>query len=196
MYCARHLAHHRHVTMEMRAISERADSIEIRCLNESDAHSFQGLRLEALREFPEAFGMTYAEERDRPWLDYFRRFQTEWIADDNVILGAFRNGQLVGSLGLRRWEREKQRHKGYIWIFFVEPEVRGSGIGRRLLNDGLQYARQLPELMQVQLSVTAGSRSARSLYVSFGFEPFGLERKALKVQDTFIDLELMALHFS
>lgn len=194
MYCAKHLTHHRNVTMDTMTKSEQSDSIEIRYLDEQDAQSFRGLRLDALYEFPEAFGMTYAEERGRPWSEYLQRFQTEWISGDNIIFGAFLNGQLVGTLGLRRWERQKQRHKGYIWIFFVGAEARGNGIGRCLLNAGIQYARQLPELAQVQLSVTAGSPSARSLYVSFGFEPFGLERKALKMHDTFIDLDLMALH--
>lgn len=196
MHCAKHLFHRRNVTMDTKTGYEQADPVEIRFLTEADARSFRALRLTALREFPEAFGMTYAEERDDYWPEYLQRFQTEWISGDNVILGAFLGGQLVGALGLRRWKREKQRHKGYIWIFYVEPEVRGNGLGRRLLNAGLQYARQLPELAQVQLSVAAGSQSARSLYVSLGFEPFGLERKALKVHDTFIDLELMALHLS
>lgn len=194
MFCAKHLTQNRNSTMETRTRSEQSDSFEVRYLNESDAHAFQILRLDALREFPEAFGMTYAEERDSPWSEYLQRFHTEWISGDSVILGAFLSGRLVGALGLRRWMREKQRHKGYIWIFFLEPEARGNGFGRHLLNAGLQYARQLPGLAQIQLSVSAGSQSARTLYVSFGFEPFGCERHALKVQDRFIDLELMALN--
>jgi len=196
MYRTKPVMHTRDVPVDTLSRPEQSSSAEIRHLNASDAEAFRVLRLNALREFPEAFGMGYAEERDRPWADYVQRFQSEWTADDNAMLGAFVNGRLVGSLGLRRWEREKQRHKGYIWIFFVVPQTRGHGIGRRLLDAGVQYARQLAELQQIQLSVTAGSRSARSLYVSFGFEPYGCERKALKVQDTFIDLELMALHFS
>lgn len=172
------------------------DTLEIRALDESHAEAFRMLRLHAFRELPDGFSPTYVEERDRPWEDYFQRFRAEWISGDNLILGAFLAGQLVGAIALRRCEREKQRHKGYIWIFFVEPAARRDGIGRHLLSAALEYARGLSGLQQVQLSVSAGSQSARSLYVSCGFEPFGCERRALKVPSGFVDLELMVLHFS
>lgn len=172
---------------------EPSAPIEFRRLNDLDAQAFRKLRLDALREFPEAFGMTYAEAHDTSWPEYLSQFQTEWIAGDSVIFGALQYGKLIGSLGLRRREREKQRHKGYIWIFFVEQHARGIGIGRHLLQAGTQYARRLPELTQIQLSVPMENQSARSLYGSFGFVPFGRERDALKVQDRFVDLELMAL---
>lgn len=188
--------HHGDMAATKRPGFEPSDSLEIRCLNDADAKVFRMLRLEALREFPESFGMTYAEERDTAWPDFFRRFQDEWSSGDNVIFGAFLNGRLVGSLGLRRWTRDKQRHKGYIWIFYVMSEARGKGMGRRLLIAVLQYAHQLPELTQIQLSVSPQNQPARSLYVSFGFESFGLERAALRLQDRFIDLELMTLQLS
>lgn len=168
----------------------------IRLLDERDASAFRLLRLEALRELPDGFSPTYAEERDVPWTDYYRRFKEEWISGDNAIVGAFQGTRLVGAVGLRRWARVKQRHKAYIWILFVEPDARGSGTGRRLLNAVVAYARELEGLDQIQLSVSVESQSARSLYVSCGFESFGCERGALKVDDRSIDLELMALHFS
>ncbi|MDQ3541207.1 MAG: GNAT family N-acetyltransferase [Chloroflexota bacterium] len=174
--------------------TEHSDSIEIRHLTESDAQAFQTLRLHALRELPEAFGLTYEEERKTSTSAFNQRFRAEWISGDNSILGAFSRGQLVGSIGLRRWSREKQRHKGYIWILYAEPSFRGYGIGRLLLDAILRYARTLAELEQIQLSVSADSRQAYSLYVSFGFEPFGYERHALKLPDKFVDVELMALH--
>lgn len=168
--------------------------VHIRFLNEDDAPAFRLLRLEALRELPEGFGATYAEVRAEPWAAFDLRFRNEWTSGDNVILGAFHGPRLVGAIGLRRWTREKQRHKGYIWILFVEPGTRGQGTGRRLLGSAIAYARDLEGLQQIQLSVSEDGQAARSLYVACGFEPFGCERNALKIHDRFVDLQLMALH--
>lgn len=174
--------------------SQRGDAFRIRPLDNSDAHAFRVLRLQALCEYPEAFGATYVEERDSAWSDFIQRFRAEWISGDNMILGAFLGERLVGSLGFRRWDREKQRHKGYVWIFYVLPDARGEGIGRKLFRVAVEYARVLPDLEQLQLSVVTEGRTARSLYVSFGFESYGRERHALKLRDRYVDTELMVLH--
>lgn len=168
--------------------------VHIRFLNGDDAPAFRLLRLEALRELPEGFGASYAEVRDEPWAAFDHSFRSEWTSGDNVILGAFQGPRLVGAVGLRRWTREKQRHKGYIWILFVEPGTRGRGTGRRLLGAAIAYARDLEGLQQIQLSVSEDGQAARSLYVACGFEPFGCERNALRIHDRFVDLQLMALH--
>lgn len=169
-------------------------ALDIRPLTTANAHEFQELRLQALCEYPEAFGATYREERESSWSSFVQRFEAEWISGDNMILGAFQEGRLVGSLGFRRWSREKQRHKGYIWIFYVTPDVRGRGIGTRLFRDALRYTGALPGLEQLQLSVAAEGRTALSLYAAFGFESYGCERRALKLGDRYVDTELMALH--
>ena len=152
-----------------------SDAIEIRSLDASHARSFRVLRQKALREFPEAFSLTYTEERDTPWSDYLQRFSAEWTSGDSVILGAFRQEELVGAIGLRRWEREKLRHKSYIWVFFVDPAARRAGIGKRLFSTALQYAAELTDLEQIQLSVSTENQTARAIYVASGFEPFGRE---------------------
>jgi hypothetical protein len=45
----------------------------------------------------------------------------------------------------------------------------------------LDRARLLPDLAQVQLAVATTRRAAQSLYASFGFNGFGIERQALKI---------------
>lgn len=187
-------SHHDAPTMTTGTPLALSDAIEIRSLDASHARSFRVLRQKALRESPETFNLTYAEEQATKWPDYVQRFQAEWISGDSVILGAFHQGELVGAIGLRRWEREKLRHKSYLWVFFVEPAVRSMGIGKRLFSAALRYARGLTDLEQIQLSVSAESPNARALYVAFGFEPFGHERHALKVHTRFVDLEMMVLH--
>lgn len=181
---------------ERRTWVVQRDAKSIRFLEERDASAFRLLRLEALRELPEAFGPTYVEERNMPCEEYFRRFKEDWISGDNAIVGAFQGARIVGAVGLRRWTREKQRHKAYIWILYVELDARGSGIGKQLLDEIITYGRHMEGLDQVQLSVSAESHSVRSLYASSGFRPYGREQGALKIDDRCIDLEFMALHFA
>ena len=44
------------------------------------------------------------------------------------------------------------------------------------------------------MSVVLTSREARQLFISLGFETYGLERHALKLHDRYFDHELMTLH--
>jgi RimJ/RimL family protein N-acetyltransferase len=146
-----------------------------------------------LRRHPEAFVPTYEEERNVQPAAIAARFRDDWISDDNFILGAFAGGRLVGSVGVRRWTREKQRHRATVWILYSDPSVRGQGIGRRLLNDAIQQCRLMPGIEVLTLSVSTESRAARQLYVDAGFRSCGVEPKALRLPDRYVDVEMMAL---
>ena len=171
-----------------------ADAITIRRLAVPDIDEFWALRLRALRENPEAYGRSYEETRDTPLADVRRRFAADWASSDAVVVGAFEDGRLVGIVGLRRQEPQRQRHKAMIWGVYVAAEVRGRGIGRALLAETLAQARAMPGLEQVQLTVGSRSPAARRLYASLGFEAFGLERRANKLGDEYVDEEHMVLH--
>jgi hypothetical protein len=51
----------------------------------------------------------------------------------------------------------------------------------------------LPGLEQINLSVVLTSKEARQLFISLGFEPYGLEKHALKLHNQYFDQELMTL---
>lgn len=194
MHCLKQLDRHRDTWSAADLPQTDRDTVEIRSLEESDALAFRGLWLNALREQPHAFSLTYDEAVDQRLPDFYRRFRSEWIAGDSVILGAFEAHRLVGAVGLRRWTREKQQHKAYIWMCYVEPAFRRRGVGRRLLAAAIERAHRMAGLDQIQLSVSTESQEARALYRSCGFEPFGYEHQALKSGGEFVDLELMVLH--
>jgi RimJ/RimL family protein N-acetyltransferase len=155
--------------------------------------AFRALRLDALRRHPEAFIPTYEEERNIEPGVIAARFRHDWISDGNFILGAFIGGRLVGSVGVRRWTREKQRHRATIWILYSDPSVRGMGIGRRLLMEAISRCRLQPDLEILHLSVSSESQAARQLYLDAGFRRFGVEPKAIRLPDRYVDVEMMAL---
>src|SRR5438874_13624156 len=99
----------------------------VRKLTETDAEDFWNIRLRALRDNPQAFGSSYEESVTTPLTNVVRRLRNESTAGDNFILGAF-EVDLVGTVGFRREQGIKERHKGMIWGMFVVPEMRGKGI--------------------------------------------------------------------
>ena len=159
----------------------------IRRLQQSDAAIYRTVRLDALRLHPEAFGSSYEEESQYPLEDFARL-----VMPPDTVLGAFASGRLVGITGLYASRKLKQQHKGHIVGVYVDAAHRRAGLARRLIEAIIAEARQV-QLRQVQLSVTVGNESARRLYVQIGFRPYGLERRALLVGDTYFDEELLAL---
>lgn len=162
----------------------------VRRLTPSDAPALRQLRLDALRETPEAFGSSYEEEHTLT-LDDFRA----WIApaDDSAMFGAFADGALAGIIGVARQRRLKVRHKAHIWSVYVAPAWRGQGLARQLMQAALGHAGAMRGVRTVQLSVTANNAAARRLYASLGFETYGHEHEALCVNGVLYDEVLMAL---
>jgi ribosomal protein S18 acetylase RimI-like enzyme len=161
--------------------------VTIRRLGSEDAASFKAIRLEALKTNPELLRSTFELEE---------KLDVAWFAarlEDAHILGAFRDGELVGTVGFAVQQGEPNAHKGKLFGMFVRPSLRNLGIGRLLLNAVLELARENVEL--IQLSVVRENRPARRLYESAGFSEFGVETKASKYGDKYYDEALMVLDF-
>jgi RimJ/RimL family protein N-acetyltransferase len=169
-------------------------AIEIRALTPEDSKVFSLLRLEALEQDPQAFGESAAEHRSTSPETRTARLQKS-STPENFVLGSFADGQLVGTIGFVRHEGHKRRHKAFIWGVYVTPAWRGRGVGRSLLSELVHRARLLSGLEQVTLTVNSRQTAAKRLYSSFGFEVFGHERQSLKIGDTYVDEDHMALHF-
>jgi RimJ/RimL family protein N-acetyltransferase len=160
-----------------------AMSFEIRPLRVDEAALYRDIRLEALRLHPEGFSASFEQEAARP-LAFFEARLT-----GNVIFGGFRDQALLATTGFTIQAGAKSAHKGMLWGMYVRPEARGSGLARRMVEAVLGQARNRVEL--VQLTVVAGNLKAHRLYVSCGFEQYGIEERALKLGERYLDEVLM-----
>lgn len=161
----------------------------VRPLQRADLAEYRTLRLAALRNHPEAFGVTYEEEAAVEVSAQIPRMLPE---PPGLGVGAEVDGQLVGIAGMLVPARLKTRHKGRVYGVYVDPGHRRSGLARLMMDALLTHARTA-NLLAVQLSVTVGNESARRFYMDLGFRPFGIERRALCIDGRFFDLEEMEI---
>ena len=161
----------------------------IRKLTVEDGEALWTLRLRALKDNPEAFASTY-EETLRNGKEYF--MQRNRPKEDAFYLGAFESC-LVGIVYFRRDEGSKNKHKGRILGMYVQPESRGLGVGKALLQEVITQANSLSGLEQLHLMVVTTNDASRSLYRSMGFKVYGTLLEAMKVDERYWDEELMVL---
>ena len=170
--------------------------MDVRILTEADAEAFWNIRLRAMRDNPESFGASYEEILERGIAGVAQGLRKSDSTPDDATFGAFDGNTLVGIAGFRREQETKRHHKGVIWGMYVPNELRGKGIGKVLLQAAITYAKSLPGLEYINLAVVLTNREARHLFISLGFETYGLERQAIKLHDHYFDQELMALHLT
>jgi GNAT superfamily N-acetyltransferase len=162
-----------------------ATPIQIRRLTEADAAAYRAIRLEGLRDSPEAFGSTFEAENEH---------LLEWFANrlaNAEVFGAFRGADLLGVAGLFIEPGPKVAHKARLWGMYVQPATRNEGLGRSLAEAVIAAARKRVEMLQ--LAVVSGNESARQLYLHLGFVEYGIERHALKQGERYYDESLMAM---
>jgi len=159
---------------------------QIRLLVPADAALYRDVRLEGLKQNPEAFGSAFEFENDKP-LAWF----AERIAQSEIF-GAFVDGELLGTAGYRVQDGPKRQHKGVLWGLYVRPTARNSGLGRRLVEAVVTHASGHVELLQ--LAVVSDNLTAQRLYASLGFAAYGHEVLSLKQNGRYYD-ELLMVRF-
>jgi molybdopterin-guanine dinucleotide biosynthesis protein A len=117
------------------------------------AAGFRELVSETLSEF----GFTADPELDPDLDDPTAVYEAVWVA--------VRGGRVVGSVALRRLGQDEVELKR----MYLRPEERGHGLGRKLLEMALLWARE-HRIRTIRLDTSDRMEAARRLYETYGFE--------------------------
>lgn len=135
----------------------------LRVISGDDWAAFREIRLRALADSPDSFGVTLAEAEANPATVWRDRAE----GPGPVVL-AFRGERPVAMGGLHL---PRGTSDAFVWGMWVEPESRGQGLGGRILQELCDTARR--ERRALSLHVTVGNDGARRLYEAHGFVATG-----------------------
>jgi RimJ/RimL family protein N-acetyltransferase len=165
--------------------------IIIRPANEADAAALGDLRIEALRNHPDAFSAELERHLDRPM-----EFWIDWVRDRNngqtaIVFVAEAGDALIGMTGLHGSGNPKTRHSGLIWGVYVRPDWRGLRIADRLIEACIDWARER-DLRVVKLAAVTTNAAAIRCYLRCGFSVYGVEPQAIFHDSAYYDELLMS----
>ena len=99
--------------------------------------------------------------------------------------GAWVDGALMGHLELRGATHRAALHRATLGMG-VERRFQGAGLGTRLMEEALTWARAEPSLHWIDLGVFADNQPALRLYAKRGFVECGRVEDAFRINDSSI----------
>ena len=140
--------------------------MEIVKLRPEEWREYKALRLEGLKNDPQAFGSSYEKQSQNPdeyWEDRLAKCEGpgQWL------LFAREDGKLIGLVGA--FVQEDSTIADIISMY-VTPKHRGKGIARRLMEAILAAVKEQPEISVARLEVVEDQLAPLRLYESVGFQ--------------------------
>jgi len=143
-----------------------SDDYHVERLQKQDWERLKSLRMRSVFDAPSAFGTSIESMKARK--DQFWSAQVETMA----CFVVFRHAQEgKEDLGLVRGAHDP-RSIEHVWLLgmWVDPTARGHGLGLRLGEVVLDWARAINEVCAVKLEVAHDNRPAIELYERLGFK--------------------------
>jgi ribosomal protein S18 acetylase RimI-like enzyme len=142
----------------------------VRGVQEEEWERARDLRLRAVADAPESFARSLEEEERLSESDWRERvaptdskvWLVETTDDDEFV------GMAVGLV-------DDTSKTAYLFGMWVEPGRRRSGIGKRLVETVIEWAR-VRGAVRIELEVNEATRPAVALYQACGFAPTGQSR--------------------
>lgn len=154
-------------------------NIEIRKLTRDDWKIFKELRLQMVKEEPQAFLRTYEELvnlSDDEWMD-------KSTSDTSGILAVWYGGKLAGMNGYYF----PNVSTAEIWGMFIRKEFRGKGLSKILMKEIEDEIRKNKKINLIRIEVTTSQIPAWELYKKMGFIEVGRKNGATKFDGTLYD---------
>ncbi|MBW8769053.1 MAG: GNAT family N-acetyltransferase [Gemmatimonadetes bacterium] len=147
------------------------DSIPtVRRFAASEWRVYRALRLDALRDAPDAFGSTLAREEAFPDDEWVQRLERAAVSPTELPIVVEDAARPIGLA----WARIDPENDEVAELFqvWVDPLYRQRGVGRLVIDSALDWARA-SGVRQMLLSVALGPGSALEFYRRLGFVEVG-----------------------
>ncbi|MBM6614628.1 GNAT family N-acetyltransferase [Desemzia sp. RIT804] len=112
-------------------------------------------------------------------------------SDNNVLLVALIDGQIIGTASIHGSSSPKLQHIGEIGIV-IAKDFWGFGLGTTMMEELLLWADKNSILKRLELTVQARNKKARHLYEKLGFELEAIMPRGVKDNGEYLDVCLMS----
>ncbi|HSJ29759.1 MAG TPA: GNAT family N-acetyltransferase [Acidimicrobiia bacterium] len=161
--------------------------VEIRRIRADEGPVLMRVRLLSLLDAPYAFGATYTDTIQRPAEHWAKRAETASAGGTSAVYLGMADGSPVAIAGAFQPEDDPDcRHVFGVW---VEPALRGQGLGRRIVETVVSWAEGVGAT-RTELWVTEANTPAVELYEALGFEDSG-QRQAHPSDPTVMERKLV-----
>ncbi|WEG11695.1 GNAT family N-acetyltransferase [Pullulanibacillus sp. KACC 23026] len=109
----------------------------------------------------------------------------------NPIFGLVEEESLIGFVAIVRHSHEQIAHRAQLMIGILE-KYHGRGYGRELINKAISYAKD-QQIRRLEVTVMAPNKKALWLFGRAGFSVEGTRRKAVRVDQDYVDEFYMSL---
>lgn len=138
----------------------------VRRIEPHEGPLLRDVRLRALTEAPRAFASSFDEEARRPSAAWDADAETRSAGNESASFVVESDRGVVGLVGAHRSGEEPATVE--LVSMWVAPDARGQGLGGRLVEEVVEWARE-GGARRVVLWVTRGNRPAIALYERAGF---------------------------
>lgn len=138
----------------------------VKRLNKSDWEKYRDIRLEALKDEPDAFGSSYDEYKDKSDSYWKDKMSLSSEKNGKSFLCAVLDDNNFVSIG---GAYQDENNEWNVIAIYTKKEFRGSGAGALLFNKILEESKNRG-IKKVFLRVNTKREPAISLYKKFGFK--------------------------
>lgn len=144
---------------------------------------YRAIRLESLKNDPQAYLATYEDNLKKTDQEWIERLSYKHPAD--MKLGLECAGKLVGLIG-SFWTDEDPK-AAFIYQVYIDKAHRGKGLAKILLTEILDYLSKVSEISAIKLSVVASQLPAHRSYLKAGFREVGRKKDEVLFEGKYWD---------
>jgi ribosomal protein S18 acetylase RimI-like enzyme len=138
--------------------------IEYRSLLPDESKEYRRIRLESLKEFPEAFSATYQETLNVEKLTLEDDIEKQTA--NKFVHGVFAHHKLIGICTFVK----SDENIGNIYQMYVQKGFQGKNIGLNLVYETIEEAEKRYGSLEIFLEVSVDNLQAKHFYLKAGFE--------------------------